>query len=349
MKRMEIQNELKPGLLLDEEGNLAEAGYAFSLIKEYKKDMVKGGKNRLKEWDYYYVGNKDYGIALTVANNSYMGMLSLSILDFKRPSDITKSIMMAFPGKKITLPETSKEGDVKVEDEKKGYSFAFLNEGKGKRRLLVYVRNVDKKGNAFHCDISLEERNEGSLVIATPFKKKGHFYYNQKINNLKANGYAKYGDKFLDFNSSSYGVLDWGRGVWTYKNTWYWSSLSCEQDGHLIGWNLGYGFGDTSKASENVFFYDGKPHKLGKVRFDIPISPKGGDEFMKEWSFYFADDSFELRFKPIYNRHSDTNVGLIRSNQNQVFGLFSGSILLDGKPVSFHDLPGFAEKVFNKW
>ncbi len=346
---MGIQNELKKGPLLDAQGNLEEAGYAFSLVKDYKRNAVKGGLNRLKEWDYYYVGNADYGVALTIANNSYMGLLSVSILDFKEPGDVTKSIMSAFPGDKIALPETSLEGDVKVADKKKGYSFEFLNLGKGKRRLVVYVEDLDKKGNPFHCDLILEEKNKGSLVIATPFKKKGHFYYNQKINNLKAHGYAKYGERMLDFNNRSYGVLDWGRGVWTYKNTWYWSSLSSEQDGHLIGWNLGYGFGNTSKASENVFFYDGKPYKLGKVRFDIPISPNGGDEFMKDWDFHFPDDTFELHFHPVYNRHSDANVGIIRSNQNQVFGLFSGSIILDGKTVSFSNLPGFAEKVFNKW
>lgn len=346
---MDGQNELHPGPLLNEDGDLEEAGYAFSLVKEYRKDMVKGGRNRLKEWDYYYVGNKDHGVALTVANNSYMGLVSVSILDFKKPNDVTKSIMLPFPGMKIALPESSLCGDVKVEDPKKGYSFAFLNEGNGKRRLLVYVKDVDRKGNAFHCDLTLAEQNPCSLVIATPFKKKAHFYYNQKINDLKANGYAKYGETILDFNADSYGVLDWGRGVWTYKNTWYWSSLSASQNGHLFGWNLGYGFGDTSKASENVFYYDGKAYKLGRVRFDIPISENGGDAFMEDWGFHFKDDSFELRFHPIYNRHSDANVGIIRSNQNQVFGLFSGSILLDGKPVSFQNLPGFAEKVFNKW
>lgn len=343
------QNELRPGLLLDEQGNLDEAGYSLSLVKEYKRNMVKGGKMRLKEWDYYYVGNASYGIALTVANNSYMGLLSVSFLDFARPSDITKSIMLAFPGDKIALPETSLSGDIKVENSKKGYSFCFVNEGKGKRRLLVYVKEFSKLGESFHCDISLEESNEGSLVIATPFKKKAHFYYNQKINNLKANGYAKVGERMLDFNDGSFGVLDWGRGVWTYKNTWYWSSLSARQNGHSFGWNLGYGFGDTSRASENIFYYDGKAHKLGKVRFDIPISKSGMDEFMKDWSFYFPDDSFELHFHPVYNRHSDANALLIRSNQNQVFGLFSGSIMLEGEVVSFSSLPGFAEKVFNKW
>ena len=346
---MENEKVLTSGLLLNEKGDLNEAGYATSLVKEYRKKDVKGGPFRLKEWDYYYVGNADYGVALTIANNSYMGMLSVSVLDFRSPFEATKSIMLPFPGKKIVLPETSLSGDVKVEDEKKGYSFSFLNLGKGKRRLMVFVRSMNKEGESFHCDIDLEERNEGSMVIATPFKKKGHFYYNQKINNLKAYGYAKFGNKMLDFNEGSYGVLDWGRGVWTYQNTWYWCSVSSCFDGHLLGWNLGYGFGDTSSASENMLFFDGKAHKLGKVRFDIPISEKGADEFMKDWGFYFPNDSFELRFHPVYNRHSDTNALLLRSNQNQVFGLFSGSFLIDGKAFSFSNVPGFAEKVFNKW
>ena len=28
----------------------------------------------------------------------------------------------------------------------------------------------------------------------------------------------------IDFSKDSYALLDWGRGVWTYKNTWYWSA-----------------------------------------------------------------------------------------------------------------------------
>ncbi len=346
---MEEQTLLTQGPLLNQKGDLQEAGYAYSLVKDYSKKSVKGGLLRLKEWDYYYVGNAEYGIALTIANNSYMGMLSVSVLDFKGKFDVTKSIMLPFPGDKIKLPETSKVGDVFVEDEKKGYSFRFYNEGKGRRRLVVFLKAIDKLQTPFHCDVTLDETSPSSLVIATPFKKKGHFYYNQKINCLLAHGYAKIGDRLLDFNKGSYGVLDWGRGVWTYKNTWYWSSVSSETDGHKIGWNLGYGFGDTSKASENVLYLDGVPHKLGRVKFDIPLSKQGTDEFMKDWLFRFPDDSFELRFHPVYDRHSDTNALLLRSNQHQVFGFFSGSFLTEEGSFSFAEIPGFAEKVFNKW
>ncbi|MEG1181602.1 MAG: DUF2804 family protein, partial [Oscillospiraceae bacterium] len=37
---------------------------------------------------------------------------------------------------------------------------------------------------------------------------------------------------------------------------------------HRVGLNLGYGFGDTSAATENMFFLDGKGYKFGVVDFD---------------------------------------------------------------------------------
>lgn len=64
-----------------------------------------------------------------------------------------------------------------------------------------------------------------------------------------------YDGKLYEFSpETDFGGLDWGRGVWTYDNIWYWGSGSGEVDGHRFGFNIGYGFGDTSAASENVIF-----------------------------------------------------------------------------------------------
>ena len=79
---MSKQNLLKEGPLLDSKGNLNEAGYAFSLVKEYDRKAIKRMAWRIKEWDYYYVGDDKYGVALTVADNSYMSLVSVSVLDF---------------------------------------------------------------------------------------------------------------------------------------------------------------------------------------------------------------------------------------------------------------------------
>ena len=340
-----MQKELSNGPLLNEQGNLTEGGYAFSLVKEYHREAIKAKAGRIKEWDYYYVGNSKYGIAITIADNSYMGMGSVSFLDFVNKKDITKSVIKLFTKGKLNMPSTSVVGDSLFQTKKLGISFKHEN---NKRHLEINYKNFDNK-KTLRADLYLSETNEGSMVIATPFSKDKHFYYNQKINLLKCAGYVKIGEEVYDFNNDTFGVLDWGRGVWTYKNTWYWSSMNGIYKGKRIGFNLGYGFGDTSNASENMFFYDDKAYKLEDVRFDIPISSRGKDDFLKEWKFRSSTKDINITFTPILNRHANMNLLILQSLQNQVFGTFTGYVLIDGKEIYFEDIPGFAEKVKNKW
>lgn len=339
-----MQHKLSSGPLLNQQGNLNEAGYAFSMVKEYDRKAIKAGKLRIKEWDYYYVGNNDYGIALTIADNSYMSLVSVSILDFKNKWFITKSSMGFMSKGKIGLPSTSKIGDIHYQD--KRYKMDFLNDGK-ERRLIVHVDNYHN-GQNFDCDVTLLESGEDSMVIATPFKKDKHFYYNQKINCLKAKGSATYDGKVYSLDDC-YGVLDWGRGVWTYSNTWYWASMSGESNGVPIGFNLGYGFGDTSAASENVFFYDGKAYKLEDVLFNIPGDGTKKINYMEPWHFTSIDGSIDMIFTPIIDRCDLTDVLVIKSLQHQVFGTYKGHVIIDGKKVEFDNMLGFAEKVKNCW
>ena len=340
-----MQEELTRGPLLNEDGNLAQAGYATSLVKEYNRSLIKAKASRIKEWDYYYIGNKKYGIAITIADNSYMGMASVSFLDFENVKDITKSKIKLFTKGKLALPSSSVMGDIYFHSKQVQISYLHEND---KRHISVHYFKFDGK-NDLRADLYLEETNKDSMVIATPFDKPLHFYYNQKINLLKANGYVKIGETLYDFSDNSYGVLDWGRGVWTYKNTWYWSSMNSTYKGKRIGFNLGYGFGDTSHASENMFFYDDRAYKLEDVRFDIEISKNGKDDFLKPWKFRSQTKDINITFTPILNRHANMNLLVLKSLQNQVFGLFTGYVLIDGKEIYFEDVPGFAEKVKNCW
>ena len=208
-----------------------------------------------------------------------------------------------------------------------------------------FFKNYD-----FSCDIELTDEDKESMVIATPFNKKKYFYYNQKINCMRASGKAIVGGKTYFFSpENSFAVLDWGRGVWTYKNTWYWSSLSSLHNGKKIGFNLGYGFGDTRNATENMIFYDGKAYKVEQVTFHIPQTEDGKDDYLKEWKFTSSDNKINLTFKPIFDRYDNANVIIIKSLQHQVFGKFSGTIRVDEEVIEIKDLVGFAEKVQNRW
>lgn len=177
-------------------------------------------------------------------------------------------------------------------------------------------------------------------------EKKGRFYYNQKINCMRAGGFAEYNGKRYEFHPEKhFGTLDWGRGVWTYDNTWYWGSGNCDVDGHAFGFNIGYGFGNTKAASENVIFYDGVAHKIDDVTFVIPE-----DDYCKPWKFTSSDGRFEMDFMPLLDRSACLDYKLIVSDQHQVFGRMSGTTVLDdGTKVEIKDVLCFAEKVHNRY
>ena len=343
-----MEHRLSPGKLLDECGRLMESGYATCLVRKYDRKDIKAPALRIKEWDYYLIYNDRFGVALTLDDNSYMSMLSASILDFTAPAERTVSPIGLFPMGKTGLPSTSENGISHLVIGKSEFTFTVEN---GKRHLVCCLENF-RDGKPFMADIWLTEEPEDSMVIATPFPNAPKaFYYNQKIVGMRASGTVDAAGEHYTFDpAESFGLLDWGRGVWTYSNTWYWGAAHGEVDGKVVGFNVGYGFGDTSAASENMIFVDGKAHKFEKVSFNIPQTAGGKDDFLKPWTFTSSDRRFEMVFEPIMDRASRTNVLVIESDQHQVFGRFSGRMILDdGSAVELKDFLGFAEKVKNRW
>ena len=184
-----------------------------------------------------------------------------------------------------------------------------------------------------------------------------------------AAGWAVYDGKRYEFDpATDFGTLDWGRGIWTYDNTWYWGSGNGYVNGKPFGFNIGYGFGNTTAASENALFYDGKIHKLDDVTFHIPEG-----DYLKPWKFTSSDGRFEMDFQPIIDRSSYSNLPFgesldlpgigkvptaailgggdhVESDQHQVFGRMTGTAILDdGTKLEIKDLLCFAEDVHNMY
>ena len=312
----------------------------------YCRDEIKAGKLRIKEWDYYLITDGHIGLALTIADNGYMGLDSISFLHFDEGWEQTKSPMRLFPRGKTGLPETSVDGASEIA--RGGYAMAFYHEDDA-RCLTFHMDNFRGK-DAIEGIVRLTDEPRESIVIATPFDKPKHFYYNQKINCLRAEGWIELGDQRFELTPDRFfAVLDWGRGVWTYHNTWYWGSASGLLDGVPFGWNIGYGFGNTAAASENALFYDGTLHKLSRVTFEIP-QKDGKFDYLAPWKFTSDDNRFYMDFTPVLDRSACMNVGVLKSDQHQVFGHFTGRVTLDdGTVLPVRDFFGFAERVENKW
>jgi hypothetical protein len=335
--------------LLGKNGKIAEAGYAKKMVWQYNRENIKAKKSRIKEWDYYYISNLKHALCVTIADMGYVGALSLSILDFTTPSEFTNSSVFFFPMGKLNMPATTEKGDCSYKNG--GVEMSFLNDGKTRRLSGIYP-DADKKGTTVSFDVTLSDAPEESMAIATPFDKKGYFYLNQKINCMSAEGWFSLDEKKFYFDKKdSLATLDWGRGVWTYDNTWYWGSLqTILPDGSRFGWNLGYGFGNTAAASEDMFFYNGKAHKIGRTEFIIPGDKDGEPRYMEDWRFVSDDGRLDCAFKPLIDRYAPFDVKLMCMIPHQVFGYISGKCVLDdGLVINLENALGFAEKVHNKW
>lgn len=329
--------------LLKEDGSLREPGWSKNLVQIYNRNQIKAPKFRIKEWDYYLVLNEEFAGAFTISDDGYIGLQSVSLLNFKEGWEHTETILNPFPMGKYKLPSTSEMGNTIYKDKRLHMRFLVKQ---GERRIQCKFKNF-YQGKEFSCDIRLEQPKMDTMVIATPWKeKKTAFYYNQKINCMPASGTMTYDGRTYTFSKETdFGTLDWGRGVWTYDNRWYWGSGNTVVDGKPFGFNIGYGFGDTSAASENMLFYDGRCHKLDDVTFHIPK-----DDYMKPWTFSSSDGRFEMDFVPVLDRAAHTAALIIETDQHQVFGLMSGKAILDdGKIIELKDVLCFAEDVHNRY
>ena len=338
-----------PHTLLDKNGELQEPGWSRSLIQTYDRTKIKAPKFRIKEWDYYLVLGDDFGVAFTVSDDGYIGLQSVSLLDFsgESPWEHTETVLNAFPMGKLHMPATSERGNVWYGDRRLAISYVKFSD---RRRIVCEFQNF-YNDLPLKAHIELQEPPMDSMVIATPWSETPKaFYYNQKINCMPASGFVEYGGKRYEFDPSrNFGTLDWGRGVWTYDNTWYWGSGNGVVDGKPFGFNLGYGFGNTAAASENVILYDGKAHKIDDIVFDIPEN-FGKKVYMERWEIHSSDGRFEAVFEPILDRAAKIDVKFIVTDQHQVFGKMKGKAILDdGTVLEFKDLLCFAEDVHNKY
>lgn len=95
--------------LLNSSGSLTEPGWSKRLLQVYDRNAIKAPKFRIKEWDYYLVISEknNFGVALTLSDDGYIGLQSATLLDFSIPWEHTETILNPFPMGRFKLPSTS--------------------------------------------------------------------------------------------------------------------------------------------------------------------------------------------------------------------------------------------------
>lgn len=337
----------KPSKLLNKKGELIQKGYAlYPILKYCKTDVAR--KLRLKEWDYYLMYNNDYATAITVGKSVNLVLISATFIDFNQGYEKSKGVVRIVSKKKFDMPSSSTVGDIVYQDKSASVSFKHVNEG---RLIEIKLKSLGGVTN-FEAAFMLTNEPKDSMVIATPFDEdKKAFYYNRKIIGMRASGTVRYKENVYAFSdTNTFGLLDWGRGVWPYKTTWYWGASQGLISGNVFGFNLGYGFGNTSAATENMLFFNGAASKLCDVKFHIPKNKLNQYDYMKPWKITSSDHRLNLTFHPIFDRNAHLSVLVLSTDQHQVFGTFTGTAILDnGTIIYLRDFMGFAERVENRW
>ncbi|PWB54429.1 MAG: DUF2804 domain-containing protein [Anaerolineales bacterium] len=337
-----------PGKLLDSRGQLTQVGWSPQPLLECNLENAHFytfkpfQRFRIKRWDYYALFTPQTFFSATIADLGYAGNLFVYIMDLTT-GELHEEGLVVPLSKGINLPRDSWQGESIFEDKRLKLHFQVIP---GERQVSVSWPAFHD-GRGISAEILFRELpGHESMTIVIPIGKQ-RFYYNRKVNCLPAEGSLQYGGKSEVITPSTcLGSLDWGRGVWEYQSFWNWASASgFMPDGRTIGLNLGCGFGDLSKATENCLVLDGKVHKLEQVKFGYQSG-----QYMHPWKFTDSEGRLDLEFVPFKERIATTNLGIITSEVHQMFGRYSGTVRTDqGELIHLTDLVGFAEEHQARW
>lgn len=338
---------LSPGMLLDEHGHLAQVGWSRQPLLDSNLEAARFYRLRflqplrIKRWDYYGITTPAHFYSFTLADLGYAGQVFAYVVDFAdgRYHEETLTIPLS---RGIVLPRNSTEGTSRYEGRQARLIFAVTPQG---RQLSVEWPGFGQKGLAAEIALEMPPEHE-SMNIVIPIAGK-RFYFNRKANCLPASGWIEYAGRREELRpGQALGNFDWGRGVWEYRSFWVWASASgFLPDGRTVGLNLGYGFGDTSAATENALILAGRIHKLGQVDFTYDRN-----DFMRPWRMVERSGRLDLTFTPFLVRLARTNLLLVASKLHQVFGRYHGTVRTDeGQTLQLEELIGWVEEHHARW
>ena len=334
-----MQNQIvEKTKLLDKKGYLIQKGYATKMNFIYNKENVKSFPLKLKEWNFYQFIKDTYSLQLTIGHVSYACSINATLIDLKtgKRHEIGAFKLLKTPSLDYN-PEENSYNEYKDDN-----LFMSFEVSEGKRILTVKGKNEKYKNVEIRLDVENDINNE-KMVIATPFKKKKQFYLNYKENYYKVFGYVRFDEQEVNFDNAT-GLIDWGRGVWPYSHEWFWGNLTSFIDNVPFGFNIGWGFGDLSNATENMFFYNKKAYKLGHLKVT-----RNENNYMEPWHLIDENEDMELFFTPLYDNYTFNKILFVNTHCDQVYGYFNGYIKVDGKKIKFNNILAFIEHAVNKW
>jgi hypothetical protein len=259
-------------------------------------------RTQRKAWIYLGIFSRDFYAGIAIADAGYIASAF---------SYVYIPAEKFFIEDKITLPlGFNSNFDATLADSWRLGRYEILP---GADRIVVNIRGK------FDLTATFARTHNGLATIA-PSEGERPFHSTYKEMALPVEGEFIYEGKRQKFSGES-GILDYSKGYPPRRTEWNWlSMIGKTESGKSVAVNLVDKFND---GIENAIWIDGVPTALSTAHFHY-IRPAE----KSIWRILTRDNIFEARFRPFGARGENLNLGAMKSQFIQPYGVFDGQIKL---------------------
>lgn len=339
---MNLETEIQqPINLCDPRGGLNRNAVGWSRNPIHRCNL-KGHLLRKKKWNYWCFYDENFLASFTVSDVDYAGVIFCYWLDRKTGEFQETTVLTPF-GKGTLLGQTVANNA--TYEGKDGY-LRFQTDEDG--NYIIKVKFMPGTKKSIEADLKLEvPANWESLNVTVPWSNQ-RFQFTHKLFGLGVQGTVRTAEKTHQFQpKTSFGVLDFGRGIWPYSTKWNWASMSYRPGGNEVyGVNLGGGWTDGTGTTENALLINGRIYKIPSV-IAFEFDKKNPE---KPWLIYSKESkAVELVLTPTFHRKAVSNVGIIASRVDQMIGDFEGVLRVGKSEFRIEKGQGWAEDHVARW
>ena len=313
-------------------GRLDPAAVGWSRRPLHRPNLRGWGRG--KRWEYWGLVTPTHVVGLTVSSIDYAGVQSVFVLDRASGEEIVEDAVVPL-ARGVVLPVSCGVGGAHVAA---GGLQIDLDETDEGTRLRARTAAVDVDVTA------LRPPGHECMAVVVPWSDRT-FQYTVKDVGRPARGCVTVRGSSYDADpSTSFAVLDHGRGRWPYSITWNWGAGFGRVDGRTVALQLGGKWTDGTGSTENAVSVDGVVHKVG----DELVWDYDPTDWMRPWRI--RGRSLDVMFAPFHERAARTNLLLVASETHQLFGHYEGwATGPAGDRVRVDGLLGWAEEARNRW
>ena len=143
-------------------------------------------------------------------------------------------------------------------------------------------------------------------------------------------------------------LVDVHKAHYPHHTWWNWATFAGRDDtGRRLALNLTHNVNPHDRrTNENALWIDGRAHRLGAARFQIPNAETSSSQ---PWRIHTTDGRVHLTFHPRGARSQHLDLGVLKTSFRQPYGTFNGTIKLGEETLHIRDLTGVCEDHDSLW